>query len=165
MDCMACGKELESSAQFCTRCGFVQYYSPQEDTPEYVAMKLISQRHRELFLKTFEFGIYIYSWKNVNGHLELDEELHRSFGTGDYLLNQERWLDESFARFPEEKLTVDLYVKKDGEFYNRIPVTISSPKEPQLQKLGISIYDDLSLVMFLKNDVTEKCSVPIYFCE
>lgn len=162
MRCMACYKEFPEGADVCPRCNFINYDTIGNNALP--ALKAQATKHRDQFLKKFDLGVIIYTWKDQNGTIVQDQKKRLSFGTIDTLAGKTIWLTQKFARIPDtSSMTVDLSIEKQGSSSRILPVAISLPQEKQLQQLGVAISDDLMLTLMLKNDTTTKVSKPVDF--
>lgn len=162
MRCMACYKEFPEGAEVCPRCNFTVYDTIGDDAMP--ALKTLAAKHREQFLKKIDLGVMIYTWKDQNGTIVLDQKKRLSFGSIDTLAGKTVWLSQKFARIPDTgSMTVDLSIEKQGTPARILPVAISLPQEQQLQQLGVAISDELMLTLMLKNDTTTKVSRPVDF--
>ena len=103
-------------------------------------------------------GIKVYYWKDQDGVLAADREEKRSFGSGNALYGKTVWLDQKFARVPEEKtLPIRLYIRVDGTEHERT-VELPNLQEAQLQEIGLSMDNDFGLCLMLRND----SGTPVY---
>lgn len=162
MRCIACYKEFPEGADVCPRCNFTNYDTIGDDAMP--ALKALAAKHREQFLKKYDLGVMIYTWKDQDGTIVLDQKQRLSFGTVDRLVGKTTWLSQKFARIPDTgSMTVDLSIQKQDTIGRILPVAISLPQEKQLQQLGVSVSDDLTLTLMLKNDTTTKSSKPVDF--
>lgn len=162
MRCMVCFKEVPKGEEICPCCGFMQY-EVIGDTKEALSMlNAHADRHRNAFLKKYDLGINIFTWKDLNGTIALREKKRVSFGTADTLYNNTVWLEEKFARIPDaEKQPVELSVIKSGEPEKIVTLDIPALKESQLQMLGIKMNGDLTVNLILKNDSSQEQSDPV----
>ena len=162
MRCMACYKEFPEGAEVCPRCNFTNYDTIGDDAAP--ALKALAAKHRELFLKKTDLGVMVYTWKDQNGTIVLDQKKRLSFGTVDTLAGKTVWLSQKFSRLPDTgSMTVDLSIERQGIPGRILPVAISLPQERQLQQLGVSVSEELMLTLMLKNDTTTKTSRPVDF--
>ena len=165
MSCLVCHKPLGGS-HTCPRCGFTP--APGIGNPVMVRKMLEEDAavHRSTYLSQFDFGITCYRWKDQNGTYAVDSTERMSFGTGEKLYDSIVWLDQEFARLPEEEtLTIDVNVRKQGASERTVSCQIPALKEPQLQRLGLSLAlredgsgRELCLMLSLKNGKSESFS-------
>lgn len=159
MRCMVCFNEVPEGEDVCPCCGFTQYNIIGDTKEALLILNSMAEKHRKVFLKKYDFGVNIFTWKDNDGSIVLNEKKRVSFGTGDQLYGNALWLDQKFARIPDVKeQIVELSVIKDGTLYKEIPVSIPALKESQLQKLGIEMQEDLALRLILKNDSSSEKS-------
>lgn len=164
MRCMACYKEVPEGQAACPCCGFVQYQVIGDTKEALAALELMAGRHRNMFLRNYDLGVMIYTWKDKEGTVVQNQKKRLSFGTGEQLAKETVWLDQLFARIPNVKeMTVELSVGKKGAPERTIPVRIQVPQEKQLQQLGITMNDDLTLKLLLKNETQVKTSEAVCF--
>ena len=107
-------------------------------------------------------GVNIFTWKDTDGTIVLDEKKRISFGTCDTMQKNTVWLERQFARIPDvPEQSVELSVIKSGEPEKVIEVKIPALKEAELQKLGVEMNDDLTVSLVLKNDTSQTKSNPV----
>jgi hypothetical protein len=159
---MACYDEIPEGSNRCPRCGFTQYQVIGDADTAMAALKPMAERHRTMFLKKYDLGISVYTWKDQNGSVVRSGVSRQSFGTADRLSDHPTWLNQQFARVPENELTISLSVQHDG-LEKTLPVRIPALKESQLQQLGIRINSDLTVTLLLKNQSTQVQSAPVDF--
>ncbi len=163
MRCMACYEHIPEGTEICPRCGFVHYQVIGDTDEALSALKKMAQRHRTAFLGRYDLGITAYTWKDQKGVLVPDATRRISFGTADGLLTAPKWLDQPFARLPQDTVQVELSVAKTGEAPRTVPVQLAVPQEAQLQYLGIAMGEDLSVRLLLKNESNQTESRPVAF--
>lgn len=161
MRCMACYENIPNGTETCPCCGFVQYQVIGDTKEALAALEMMAGRHRAMFLKWFDLGVTVYTWKDKDGVIVPNTAKRVSFGTADALMNGPVWLDQQFARIPEKELTVQLSVQKAGEEPRVVPVRIPAPQEAQLQQLGIELQKDLTVRLQLKNGISQTASQPV----
>lgn len=158
MRCMACYQEVSEGQGTCPRCGFVQYQVIGDAKEARSTLERMAEKHRESFLRRFDLGISIFTWKDQDGTVVLDQKKRLSFGAGDSLLGRTVWMEQQFARIPDEReLTVELSALEEGSV-RIIPIRIPVPQERQLQTLGIEMSGDLKVRLLLRNGQTQTCS-------
>ena len=114
--------------------------------------------YRKSFLQKVEVGVKIYHWKDENGTLAVDHEEKRAFGSGNDIYGKTVWLDQKFARIPEEKkLPVRVYIRCDGDEREE-EMPLPNLQEAQLQEIGISMDQQLDFCMMLRNE----SGTPVY---
>ena len=158
MKCLVCGKNYNDYE--CPRCGFPDLQLPLGKELEEARKKVQPKidAHRAEFLKKIEVGIKVYYWKDQDGVLAADREEKCSFGSGSALYGKTVWLDQKFARVPEEKtLPIWLYIRVDGTEHERI-VELPNLQEAQLQEIGLSMDNGFELCLMLRND----SGTPVY---
>lgn len=165
MSCIACRKPLDGKST-CPRCGFV--HAPIIGNPV-IGQKIQEEdaaNHRISYLSKFDFGITCYHWKDQNGIIVLDTTERLSFGAGDQLFDNTVFLEQEFARLPdEEQLTVDISIQQAGTRERSIACQVPVLKDPLLQRLGLSLglseingAKELSMMLTLKNEQHESYS-------
>lgn len=163
MECMACFESMPAGTEICPRCGFVHYQVIGDTGEAKSAFERMAANHRKAFLHSFDLGVTVYSWKDQDGTIVLDQQKRMSFGRADALLDGEVWLDQHFARVPQDTLTVDLSVRKEDGRERMIPISIPALREKQLQRLGITLGQDLRVCLNLKNEQSRTASQPVAF--
>lgn len=162
MQCLVCYKTLDGN--ICPRCGFQHVDIIGDSEKALELQKSLADMYRPTFLKRYNVGVTSYFWKDDNGEIVLDTAKRLPFGTADVMINQTVWLDQEFARIPdEEELTIELSVKKDDAEAYPVQVRLPALKEKQLQKIGVSLTDDLKLRLVLKNQDSQVSSAPTDF--
>lgn len=156
MRCLACFKQFPDGTEVCPRCNFTQYEIIGSDDDEALsALKFMAGRHRAAFLKKYDLGVMIYTWKDQDGTIVLDQKKRLSFGAVNSLVDNTVWLNQKFARIPDTaSMIVELSVTKQGSQDRILPVSIRIPQEKQLQQLGVRVDSNLTLTLMLKNDTT-----------
>ena len=84
-------------------------------------------------------------------------------GGGSDLAGKTRWLDQLFARIPDvEKLDLELSIRRNGQKYRQIPVSVPVPGGKHLQQAGISLSPDMKVRLLLKNpqEQTQSADIP-----
>mgnify|MGYP000514819764 FL=1 len=142
------------------RCGFpdlqLQLGKELQEARKKVQPKI--DAYRAEFLKKIEVGIKVYYWKDQDGVLAAAREEKCSFGSGSALYGKTVWLDQKFARVPEEKtLPIWLYIRVDGTEHERI-VELPNLQEAQLQEIGLSMDAGFELCLMMRND----SGTPVY---
>lgn len=162
MRCMVCFYEVPKGEDVCPRCGFTQY-DVIGDTKEALAiLNTMADKHRNVFLKKYDLGINIFTWKDDKGTIVLKEKKRISLGTCDKLQKNTVWLEGKFARIPDVKeQPVELSVIKNGEKEKTLIVNIPALKESQLLNLGFEMHEDLTVSLILKNDSSQSKSQPV----
>ena len=158
MKCLVCGKVYEDND--CPRCKFPNIQIPLDGMEEKrKALQPTIDAYRKKFLPKIEVGVVIYHWKDDNGTLAVEREERRSFGTGDALYGKMVWLDQKFARVPEEKtLPIRTYIRMNGEEREEM-LQLPNLQEAQLQEIGISMDEAFDLSLHLRNgEGTPVCS-------
>lgn len=158
MKCLVCGKNYEDNE--CPRCGFPDLQMPLGEDLEEARKKVqpMIDTYRKSFLQKVEVGVKIYHWKDENGTLAVDHEEKRAFGSGNDIYGKTVWLDQKFARIPEEKkLPVRVYIRCDGDEREE-EMPLPNLQEAQLQEIGISMDQQLDFCMMLRNE----SGTPVY---
>ena len=153
MKCLVCGKEYEAAE--CPRCHFpdIQIVGDREKALE--SMMPTIQKYRMNFMRSLKISLVIYRWKDENGQVVLARKEQKPFGTVEELMQGETWLDEKFARLPDQKeIVVTVCIAMGGE-EESISVSIPNLQKSELQQLGASIDSACNLRLLLRND-TEK---------
>lgn len=159
MRCMVCNQEIPEGRETCPRCGFVQYQVIGDAREANSALEAIAEKHRKSLLQRFTIGVTIFTWRDQDGLVVLDQKKQLSYSLGgNYLPGEKVWWEQQFARIPNEKeLTIELLVS-NGDSVRTIPVRIPVPQEKQLQTLGFQASGDLHVRLLLKNTLTQTCS-------
>lgn len=153
MNCLVCGKPMANNANDCPHCKF-HYLSfiggSLADALE--AQKPKADYYRSnTYLPTIDLGITCYHWKDDNGTIALASTERLSFGSAASLENKTVWLNQDFARLPdEEKLTVEVSVKEQGAADRTLQFTLPALKEAELQRLGLQLDSSMKLTLKLK---------------
>ena len=165
MSCLVCYKPLGGN-HTCPRCGFKP--APGIGNPVMVRKMLEEDAaiHRSAYLSQFDFGITCYHWKDQDGTYVASSTERLSFGTGDKLYDNIIWLDQEFARLPDEdELTIDVSVRQKGAPERTVSCRIPALKEALLQRVGLSLAvredsngKELCMMLSLKNEKTEAFS-------
>lgn len=153
MNCLVCGKPMASNANDCPHCGF-HYLSYTSGS---LAEALEAQKPRaayyrsNTYLPKLDLGITCYRWKDDNGTIALASTERLSFGTAADLENKTVWLDQEFARLPDEdQLNVQISVKEAGASERTLQFTLPALKEAELQRLGLQLDSAMMLTVKLK---------------
>lgn len=160
--CKCCYQELGENDLNCPRCGLTQFKIVGNDPAQEKVLESLIHSHRMGFLGKYELGVTCYYWKDQDGTIALDNKRTLSFGTAAELLDGTRWLDQEFARMPDDQeITVDLTVSENGGTGRDLKVRVTPPTEPQLQKLGLQLDKQLQLRLLVKNDKTTSTSTSV----
>ena len=153
--CKCCHLELDAHAENCPRCGLTVFKLVGSNPDQEKALEPFIHTHRQSFLKKFKLGVTCYYWKDQNGTIVQDTTRTLSFGTAAELLDGTVWLDQEFARLPDEKeIAIDLTISETGAADRTVQVRVTPPTEPQLQRLGAQLGKDLQLRLLVKNEKT-----------
>lgn len=164
--CRCCFLQLTDNTDNCPRCGLTDFKIIGTNPDQEKALEPFIQTHRMGFLKKYTLGVTCYHWKDQNGTIVLDTTETLSFGTAADLLNNTIWLDQEFARMPEDQqIAIDLTVSETGASDRTVQVSITPPTEPQLQLLGAQLDSELQLRLLVKNADTIRTSDPTAFFE
>lgn len=153
MKCLVCGKPLTSKDKACSCCGFHYLdYIGGSWASALEAQKPDALIYRNgTFLPKFDLGVTCYRWKDAHGTMVQASKERLSFGSAAELENKTVWLDQEFARLPDErKLTVEVSVRKKGAKERTIRFKLPAIDKPELQKLGLCMDSDLMLKLKLK---------------
>ena len=160
--CKCCYQELGENDLNCPRCGLTQFKIVGNDPAQVKVLESLIHSHRMSFLGKYELGVTCYYWKDQDGTIALDSKRTLTFGTAAELLEGTRWLDQEFARMPDDQeITVDLTVTENGGAGRDLQVRVTPPTEPQLQKLGLQLDKQLQLRLLVKNDKTTCTSTSV----
>lgn len=162
--CRVCHKELTTPARPCPRCGFQEpaFFGDQASAEQLISRK--ADAFRAQYLSNFDFGLTIYRWKDKDGALVLDRTERLSFGGGSDLAGKTRWLDQQFARIPDvDAMDLELSIRRNGQKYRQIPVSVPVPGGKHLQQAGISLSPDMKVRLLLKNPQEQTQSADISF--
>ena len=163
MKCLVCGKEFAGGE--CPRCKFPDLQFPGDRDEAIRSMKPVIDSFRAEFLKKVRVAVVIYRWKDRNGNVVPDREELLPIGTGAELSEGVRWLEQKFARIPEQqKLSLRLRVTA-GEETENLTVTVPNPQIAELQQLGAELDPDLRICLLLRGGNAEPLKsayVPIF---
>ena len=162
MKCIVCGREHEKNE--CPVCKFQKVEFPGDPEKGLQAMRPAIEAYREDFLGKVSVGIIAYQWRDDNGAFAMDRKERVPIGTGKERRESARWLDEKFARIPEEEqLLVNLSVRVNDMDEER-SVGIPNLTEPELQELGASVDGDLNIQLLLRNSSgsTQSEKIPLF---
>lgn len=150
MKCFVCNNEFDGNV--CPRCKFPKVFIPGDYEAGLEKMKPEIDAYREEFLDGIEVGIITYFWKDEGGNIVLDREERASFGKGKDLRGSTLWLEQLFARIPdEETLNIRVYIKA-GDSESEKTVRLPNLFEAELQRIGIYTDEDFRFKLLLKND-------------
>ena len=162
MRCRVCFNEVPNGVDVCPCCGFTQYDVIGDTKEALTILGTMADKHRNVFLRKYDLGVNIFTWKDKDGTIVLNEKKRISFGTCDTMQKNTVWLESQFARIPDvSEQSVELSVIKSGEPEKIIEVKIPALKEAELQKLGAEMNDDLTVSLVLKNDTSQTKSNPV----
>lgn len=153
MKCLVCNKEFEGVV--CPRCNFPVIAVPAEiDNGENLIAPLI-ERHRQGFLQAVRIGIVIFHWKEADGSIVLDHDERLLFCEEPAFDGREYWLEQKFARIPDEKnLSLTVFIDY-GSKQSEQSVEIANLPGAALQEVGLRLCADFSWQLLLKNDMGE----------
>lgn len=150
MKCLVCGKDYEAAECPRCHCPDVLIVGDREKALEKI-LPTINQ-YRINFARTVKLSLITYRWKDLNGHLALDQKELISLGTAEELMQSEKWLDNKFARIADsEKITVDVCIATDDS-EQTVTVVVPNLKKAELQQLGARVDDSFGLSLLLRND-------------
>lgn len=163
MKCLVCGKNYEAAE--CPRCRFPDIQL-MGDRDEALAQLMPTIRaYRANFLKGVTVELVAYRWKDLDGRVALDREDRITLGTADALQQGETWLEEKFARIPDQKeITVKVCITAGGEKRD-VSIAVPNLHKPELQQLGVSVDGDCNLRLLLRNETeapTTSAGVPLF---
>ena len=153
MNCLVCGKPMASNTNDCPHCNFhyLSYTSGSLEEALEVQKPRADYYRSNTYLPRIDLGITCYHWKDENGTIALASTERLSFGTAASLENKTVWLNQDFARLPdEETLTVDVSVKEQGAAERTLRFTLPALKDAELQRLGLQLDSNLKLTLKLK---------------
>lgn len=156
--CMCCYKRFPKDDTNCPRCGltnFVVIGGEEERDAQRKAMEPFVDGHRRKFLKKYELSVTCHYWKDENGTVVPDNTKRMSFGAADTLLDKTVWLDQEFARLPEEEVDVELTVSETGAAERTIRVHVVPSKEAELWRLGVDLSKDLKVAAHINGACSE----------
>ena len=149
MKCIVCGKDYEKDK--CPVCSFPKIEFPADPEKGLREMKPAIDAYRDDFLGLVNIGVIAYQWKDDNGVIAMDRSERIQIGTGKELREHTVWLDEKFARIPdEETLRLSLSVQVNGKTEER-SVSIPNLMEPELQEIGAAVDGALNIQLLLRN--------------
>lgn len=156
MKCVVCGKKY--SEQACPVCKFPVIRFPGDPEEGMRSMKPGIDAYRDNFLKNLRVALVTYSWKDKDGSVVLDKRQELPFGTGTEMYGKEVWLSKEFARIQEKKnLQIQIVVHTETESMER-QITLDNLMEPELQKIGAGLDEDMNFWLMLKNATGETRS-------
>lgn len=153
MNCLVCGKPMAITENDCPRCKFHYLdYMGGDWTQAMEAQKPDAAIYRtSTFLPRFDLGITCYHWKDENGTIALASTERLSFGSAAAVENKTVWLNQEFARLPEEEqLSVEVSVREHSATERTLRFTLPALHEPELQRLGLELDSALKLTLKLK---------------
>lgn len=149
MECLVCGKEYKGSE--CPRCRFPDVQIPGDRQKAIDNLRPAIEAYRARFLQSVKLEIAVFFWKDENGTVVLDREERICLATADELQNGPRWLDQDFARIPQENaIIVTLYISI-GDTVRREKVSIPNLHSPSLQQIGVEMEKDFNIRLLLRN--------------
>lgn len=160
--CPVCHFQFEGGE--CPVCQFPDLAFPGDPEEGLRRMKPQIDAYRESFLSRVKIGIVSYYWKDRDGSLVLDHEQIEEFGTAKQLSEGPIWLSQPFARLPDDRqLQLALSVELDGKV-RKLAAALPNLLEPELQKVGVELDDDLRLRVLLRNRTSRSASdwIPLF---
>lgn len=153
INCLVCGKPLVYENNDCPHCK-MHYYSAVGGS---WAEAVRSQEERaakyrtETFLPSFELAAICYRWKDQNGKIVQASKDRIVFGSAAKLENKTVWLDQEFARLPDEQTaSVEISVRERDAGERVLRFALPMIEEPELQLLGLCLEEGLMLRLKLK---------------
>ena len=165
-ECKVCCRELPDPHHPCPRCGFRAPAVIGDEAAAEAFFDTLAAEHRNEFLKHFEFGIIIYYWKEQAGLAELDRKERLVFGSGDRLLEEPLWLEQKFARVPEEtELAVELSVREAEKAPISIAVQLPVPAGDGPLEAGLLLTPQMTVSLQLRSSEGQTASAPVSFLQ
>ena len=156
MKCFICGKDYD--AVECPRCHCPNIHVMGDRDAALAQLRPIILASRENFLSNVEVSLLIYHWKDQDGQIVPDREEYLRLGTAAELLKEERWLSNQFARIPDvETISVTISVAVSNSTH-RLQISVPNLQQPELQRLGARLDDDMNLRLLLCNDSQQPVS-------
>ena len=150
MKCFVCNNEFDGN--ICPRCQFPKVFIPGDYETGLKKIQPEIDAYRDEFLNGIEVGIVTYFWKDENGTVVLDREERLPFGKGKDLRGNTLWLEQLFARIPDEELLkIRVYIKT-GDKECEKTVCLPNLFEAELQQIGIYTDEEYRFKLLLKND-------------
>lgn len=163
MKCLVCSKIYEGGE--CPRCRFPDVQIPGDREEAIEKLKPAINAYRTTFLESIRVDIVAYHWKDRNGSVVLDHQDRIPLGTGNELLQGERWLSTKFARVPDqEQLPVTICVTT-AEGTQEKCVYVPNLQRAELQQIGAKMDPDCNIQLLLRNDTdkpTQSELVPLF---
>lgn len=149
--CKCCYQELQEQDLTCPRCGLTHFKIVGGNSEQEKALEPFIHSHRMSFLQKYDLGVTCYFWKDQDGTIALDNKRTLSFGTAAELLGGTRWLDQEFARMPDDQeIAVELSIAEQGGSKRTVQVRVTPPTVPELQRLGLQLDKQLQLQLLVK---------------
>ena len=155
MKCLVCGKNYEAAE--CPRCHFPYIQVPAAASETFLeSLRPTVNSYRGGFLQQVKLQIPIYRWKDQDGVVVEDRVETISLGTADQLKAGARWLEEKFARIPDEKeIPVTVSISAGGDTWERT-IAVPNLHQPELQQVGVVINDEYHILLMLRNETEQN---------
>lgn len=165
MKCCVCSTEMAPGITTCPCCGFNDPRNGRVFGDIAALDAKVTQdaaEYRTAVLASTDIGVQTYSWKDDNGTLVLDKKTRVSVGKASQMTAAPLWLDQKFARIPDQKsFDVTLSVLRDGYPEKEIVVSVESLPQPELLEAGISVTPDMQVRFHVRNNSVETSSAPV----
>ena len=164
MKCQVCGKEFDAAE--CPRCGFPDIQIPEVGREQALASLMPTINNwRSKFLNNIRVELVCYQWKAEGDKVVPNGRELKLLGTGEDLRKGAQWLDQWFARIPEQaKLTVTVMITA-GQEKREQQIAVRNLTQPELQQIGAYLDDDFRLHLRLRNAseaVVDADPVPLF---
>lgn len=154
MKCLVCGKNYEAAE--CPRCRFPDIQLMGDRDEALAQLMPTIKAYRANFMKSVTVELVTYRWRDLEGRIALDREDRIMLGTADVLQQSEIWLEEQFARIPnEDEIKVKVCITAGGEKRD-VSIAVPNLHKPELQRLGASVDGDCNLRLLLRNNTEES---------
>lgn len=156
MKCLVCGKDYDAAE--CPRCHFpnIQIMGDRDTALAQLMPTILA--FRESFLGNVDVSLLIHHWKDRDGQIVPDREEYLRLGSAAELQKEERWLSNQFARIPDvEAISATVLVAVKNSIHH-LQISVPNLQQPELQRLGARLDDDMNLRLLLRNDSQQPVS-------
>lgn len=160
MKCQVCGKEFDAAE--CPRCKFPDIQIPEAGREQALASLMPTINHwRNNFLNGIRVELVCYHWKQSGDKVVPDGQTYQLLGTGGELRQQERWLDQWFARVPDQQdLKVTVMITAGQEKWEQ-QIVVPNLMQPELQQIGAYVDEEFNLHLRLRNAQAQSKADPV----
>ena len=142
MNCLVCGTPLKNKGNDCTCCGFHYLDSVGGSFEENLDLQRSRADYYRAndFLPRFELAVRSYYWKDGLGKIVQASRERLAFGNAAKLQKGTVWLQQEFARMPDEKpMTVEICVLEEDAPERTIRFDMPQFEEPDLLRVGLRV--------------------------